>query len=464
VFNTGKLPWEELISGLGGRLIQGDLGLHALGVSTDSRTLKPGQLFVALKGLRFDGHDHLVEAFEKGAAGALVERPSAPKISQEKVVIQVADTLTALGDLARLWREKHSLPVVGISGSNGKTTTKEMTAVILEEMGPTLKNPGNFNNRIGLPLTLLTLNAGHAFAVLEMGMNRPGEIAELCRIARPGIGVLTNVGPAHLEGLGTLEAVARAKGELFDSLAEGDWAVVNADDERILELARTCKARQLTFGLSPQAQVRGEGVQRTEEGLRFFIASDWGREEILLSLPGAHQVSNALGAAATALLLGVPLDKIRTALARFSPPEHRQQIKKGRKGSRLIDDSYNANPASMAAALHVFSALRGGGRGGLILGDMLELGPQAASAHEEIGRLVGELGVDYLLTLGPWSHHLAETAAQGKRPPRSIVRAMDKETILKATEKEIREGDWILIKGSHGMGLDEIARLLEERS
>jgi len=463
MFNTDELEWDELIPGLSGQVIQGDLAVKAIGVSTDTRTLKAGDLFIALKGSRFDGHDHVRRAFEKGAAAVLVSELIPPGIlPAEKLVIQVKDTLSALGDLASLWRRKFPVTLIGISGSNGKTTTKEMLAAILEQEGPTLKNPGNLNNWIGLPLSLFSLNEGHRFAVMEMGINHSGEIARLCQIARPSVGMLTNIGPAHLEGLGTLSAVARAKGELFEALEPDHWAVVNGDDARIRDLARTCKARKITFGLKTEAQVRADRLSITDRGVRFRILFQ-GEEEIFLPIQGAHNISNALGAAATALAIGLSLKRVRQGLENFQPPDHRLQIKKGILGVRLIDDTYNANPASMKAALKVFQSLRQETRGGLVLGDMLELGNQSTEAHREIGRMIGEIGVDYLLCLGPLSEEMLTEAKSGNRAPQMAFWASDHQKAIDLLRGIIRQGDWVLVKGSHGLDMESIVRALEEQ-
>ncbi len=461
MFSTEKLSWAELISGLSGRLVQGSLARKATGVSTDTRSLVPGDLFVALKGPRFDGHDHVFQAFEKGAAAVLVSE-SIPRgmVSADKGVIEVKDTLAALGDLAGLWRRKFSVVLTGISGSNGKTSTKEMLAAILEQEGPTLKNPGNLNNWIGLPLSLFFLNEDHRYAVMEMGMNHTGEIARLCQIARPSIGLLTNIGPAHLEAFGTMEAVAKAKGELFAALEPDHWAVINVDDPRIKELARSCPARKITFGLASEAEVRAEPLKITEQGVRFRILFQ-GKEEVFLPVQGTHNISNALGAAATALALGLSLQKVKQGLEHFLPPEHRLQLKKGLREVRLIDDSYNANPASMKAALMAFDSLRKGNRGGLVLGDMLELGDLAKDAHRELGRLIGKMGVDYLLGLGPLSEEMLKEARLGACPPLEVFGVLTAKEMIDLLPGFIREGDWLLIKGSHGMGMEAIVKALE---
>jgi UDP-N-acetylmuramoyl-tripeptide--D-alanyl-D-alanine ligase len=462
VFNTGVLPWSQILPSLSGRLVQGDLAIPALGVSTDSRTIQPGNLFVALSGPHFDGQTFLSQAFERGAAGAVVSGPpSWTSIPAHKIIIEVQDTLRALGDLAHLWRKRFSVPVIGLTGSNGKTTTKEMLAGILEATGGTLKNPGNLNNLIGLPLTLLGLGPEHRFAVLEMGMNRSGEIRRLSAIAVPTVGLVTNIGPAHLEGLGSLEAIARAKGELFEALAREGWAVINQDDPRILELTAICQSQKITYGLDPRAEVRAEGIQPAGSGVGFFLCFQGQRREIRIPLPGRHNVSNALAAAAAALVLGLSVDRIQGGLEGFSPPAHRLQIRPGRWGAHLLDDSYNANPASVQAALTTFQSLRQDRRGGLVLGDMLELGDSSRTAHQEIGARIGGLGVDYLVTIGQYTPTLRDEALKGDRPPSKAFHCSSPRELLEQLDRLIQAGDWVLIKGSRGMALESIAAALQ---
>ena len=462
MFNSGVLPWPQILLNLSGRLAQGDIASPALGVSTDSRTIQPGNLFVALSGPHFDGRTFLSQAFERGAAGAVVSGPySRDSTPAHKIIIEVQDTLKALGDLAQLWRKRFSVPVIGLTGSNGKTTTKEMLAGILEPTGATLKNPGNFNNLIGLPLTLLGLGPEHRFAVLEMGMNRSGEVRRLSAIAAPTVGLITNIGPAHLEGLGSLEAIALAKGELFEALTRDDWAVINLDDPRILELSAAGHSRKITYGLDLRAEVRADGIQPTASGLEFILCFQGQRREVRLPLPGRHNVSNALAAAAAALVLGLSLDHIQRGLEGFSPPAHRLQIRPGRRGARLLDDSYNANPASLEAALTTFQSLRQDRRGGLVLGDMLELGGYSLTAHQEIGTRIGGLGVDYLVTIGQYTPALVAEALKGSRPPAKAVHCGSPTEVMEQLDRLIEADDWVLIKGSHGMALETIAVALQ---
>jgi UDP-N-acetylmuramoyl-tripeptide--D-alanyl-D-alanine ligase len=458
------LNWQEILEVVHGQLIQGTLTRPVSEISTDTRTLKAGALFMALKGPHFNGHAFLSQAFERGASAALISEPLSPgQVPSDGIIIMVKDTLWALGDLAGFWRSKFPVTLIGISGSNGKTTAKEMLAAILDLEGPILKNPGNLNNWIGLPMSLFSLNQSHRFAVMEMGMNHLGEITRLCQIARPSVGLLTNIGPAHLEGLGSMEAIARAKGELFDSLNEKDWAIVNQDDFRIRELARSCRAQKRTFGQTPEAEVRAEKVQLSPEGIRFHLMVSGESREIFLPMQGEHNVGNALGAAAAALILGLPLKAIQEGLAGIKPPAHRLQIKTGLKGSRLIDDAYNANPTSMKAALKTFQSLRQGQRAGLALADMLELGPEAQKAHQEIGREVGNMGVDYLLAFGPLSQEILSEAMRGSHPPKEAYGTLNHSEVIPQLESLIRDGDILLIKGSHGMHLETVVRALEEK-
>lgn len=460
----GPLNWRELIEAVSGLLVQGELNLPISEISTDTRTLKEEALFVPLKGDHFNGHDYLAQAFEKGASAALISEPLRPgQISPDRIIIQVKDTLWALGDLAGLWRSRFPVTLIGISGSNGKTTSKEMLAGILDLEGATLRNPGNLNNWVGLPLSLLALNERHRFAVMEMGMNHLGEIARLCQIARPSVGLLTNIGPAHLEGLGSMAAIARAKGELFQALKKEDWAIVNQDDFRIRDLALSCRARKMTFGRNPGAEIRAEQVTVSPEGIHFQAVFSEQKEEIFLPVQGEHNLSNALGAAATALALGLSLIKVRQGLSGFKPPAHRLQLRKGIRGICLMDDSYNANPASMKAALLAFQSLRQGKRAGLVLADMLELGVEGLKAHQEIGKQIGEMGVDYLLALGPLSQEMVSEAKRGRRPPQEAFGALSHSQIIGHLESLIRTGDLILIKGSHGMNMEAVVRALEDQ-
>ena len=390
----------------GGRLLGADAAYTR--VVTDTRQLQRGDLFVALQGERFDGHDYVLRAASLGAAGSLV----AHAVDGVPAQIVVDDTLLGLQAGAAAWRKDFSIPVIGVTGSSGKTTTKQMLAAVCAARGPVLATEGNLNNHIGVPLTLLGLRAGHRTAVIEMGANHGGEIALLAGLARPDIGIVTQAGDAHLEGFGSREGVARAKGELFSALGGRGVAVINRDDAWFdLWLGLAGSATVLSFGLSPRADVRAEDInaEPAQAPLRsvFTLVTPQGRARVELPLPGRHNVVNALAVAAAGLALGLDLHAIAAGLAAVRPVAGRLSWMNTQQGARLLDDSYNANPTSLRAALDLLAGLPG--QRWLVLGDMKELGDDAAAMHEEAGRTARTLGIDRLYTTGA----LAQQAAEG---------------------------------------------------
>ena len=381
----------------GGRLMGPDGPFRA--VSTDSRTLTAGDLFVALRGERFDGHDHAGAAAEKGACAAVVSRELPLGIPQ----VLVADTLLALGAAASAWRGQFALPLVGVGGSNGKTTTKELLFAILRCSGAVLATRGNLNNHIGVPLTLFELTRDHRAAVVEMGANHPGEIAALAALARPTVGLVTNAGAEHLEGFGSLEGAARAEGELFAGLGAGATAVINADDEfHGLWRKQSRAGRTVTFGMNEAADFRVRplsfGIEDGAWVSRFELDCPAGHATLRSALPGRHNVMNAAAAAAAAWACGAVLDDIVSGLGEVRPVAGRLELKRLPGGAWLVDDSYNANPSSVLAALEVLAEL--GGERWLVLGEMAELGDHAASAHAEVAVAARRSGVSTLLALG----------------------------------------------------------------
>ncbi|HTV52803.1 MAG TPA: UDP-N-acetylmuramoyl-tripeptide--D-alanyl-D-alanine ligase [Steroidobacteraceae bacterium] len=392
----------EFAHACGGRLEGADRPYT--GVCTDSRTLASGELFVALRGERFNGHEFLSAAQAAGAAGAVVDPAGAlvhaPPISFPRIV--VPDTLLALQRAASAWRAALQLPVLGVAGSNGKTTVKEMLAAILGVVGSCLATRGNLNNHIGVPLTLLRLEPSHRFAVIEMGANRAGEVAELVRIAAPGIGLITNAGAEHLEGFGSLEGVARAEGEMVAGLESSATAVINADDEFAPLWRSLTPARVVSFGLRTAADFTARDVRASiQEGhflTRFELVCSAGVAPIELQLAGRHNVMNALAAAAAAAAAGADLGAIARGLAAMRAVPGRLQLKRARSGAWLIDDSYNANPSSVRAGIEVLAELEG--QKWLVLGDMAELGSFAAQSHAEIGAYARERGVERLFATG----------------------------------------------------------------
>jgi UDP-N-acetylmuramoyl-tripeptide--D-alanyl-D-alanine ligase len=382
---------------------------------SDTRQVQVGDCFVALSGDRFDGHDYLAEAAQRGAVGALVSRRVDVSLTQ----VVVDDSLQGLQDYARSWRSGFSLPVIGVTGSNGKTTTKQLLAAVVAARGAVLATQGNLNNHIGVPLTLARLRSEHAVAVIEMGANHAGEIAQLAALAQPKIGVVTQAGDAHLEGFGSREGVARAKGELFAALGAEGTAVINADDVYAGlwgELAGP--ARCLRFGLNASADVRADQVrsQRFDDGrngMTFRLHLPDGEADVRLPLPGAHNVLNALAAAACGHVLGLSPAQIAAGLERVEAASGRVVWKRTARGVSVIDDSYNANPTSLAAGLQLLASLPG--QRWAVLGAMAELGPTAPELHEQAGHLAHELGIDRLYVVGQYAQQYAKGYAQQAR-------------------------------------------------
>ncbi len=379
------------------------------GCSTDSRTLVSGALFFALRGEQFDGHRFIAEAVRRGASGAVVEREVA---DAGLPLLAVKDARLALGQLAGAWRQRFQVPVIAVTGSNGKTTVKEMLAAIFSPLAPTLVTPGNFNNDVGVPLTLFGLGSEHRFGVIEMGANHAGEIAALTRLVRPEVAVITQCAPAHLEGFGSVEGVARAKAEIYTGLGAGGTAVINADDS-FAEYWRSVSAgrRHLSFGLRPGADVTATGVEVADNGMNFVLTHRGQASAVRLQLFGRHNVVNALAATACAVALGIPLQRIAVGLESMRAVKGRLQLKAGRHAARVLDDTYNANPASLGAALGVLESFPG--RRWLVLGDMGELGPTAPELHARAGASARAAGVERLFALGPLSRFAAQAFGAG---------------------------------------------------
>jgi UDP-N-acetylmuramoyl-tripeptide--D-alanyl-D-alanine ligase len=440
----------------GGQIIHNGADVTIHGFSTDSRTLQPGELFIALRGERFDGHDYIAQALRHGAAACLSEEVIAGLTIP---VVQVRDTLAALGDLAQAVRSRFGGPVVGITGTTGKTTTKEMLAAILARGGPGLKSAGNFNNLIGVPLTLFGLTREHRWAVIEMGMSARGEIARLAQIAAPQIGVITNVGAGHLESLGGISGVARAKGELFIQLPAGGTALINADDPQICQLPLANGVRRVLFGNAPEAQVRATEVRAADGAVTFTLHLPHASVAVQLPLPGRHNVQNALAAAAAAWVLDVPVDDIAAGLADFKPCPGRMELIELADDLLILDDSYNANPLSMRAALDALHDLGRPGRRIAVLGDMLELGHAARDLHREVGLLAAERA-DWLFTLGELARDIAAGAAEHGLDNTHIVASTTVEALVSQLLPLLQPGDRVLVKGSRGMRMEQISALL----
>ncbi len=434
-------------------------------VVIDSRNAKASDFFVAIRGERFDGHDFVESVTESGGRGFLIRRDKIAELPisewRDKGIacVAVVDTRRALGDMAAYRRKTAGIPVVAITGSNGKTSTKDMTASVLGQRFNTLSTAGNLNNDIGVPLTLLRLSPDHQAAVVEMGMNHPGEIRRLSAICRPNIGMITNIAPAHLEGLGGIEAVAAAKGELLENITPDGVAVLNADNVHGMRLKDQATGRVLLFGLGDAADVRADKIIQHEDGIAFNLHLPDAEISVKLHVHGRFMVYNALAAAAAGNLLGVSAAEIKDGLAAFKPVKGRMSICRTDRGVSVVDDSYNANPGSMEAAISVLSAMPKQGRSVLVAGDMRELGSAAGELHERIGRIAARSGIDRLYITGENADDMARGA---------IIEGMAADRIFVGTKPDIMAelndfldvGDWVLVKGSRSMGMEEIVEWL----
>lgn len=443
-----KESLSELAAAIGARL-HGSDGIFE-GVSTDSRTLWPGCLFVALRGDRVDGHDCVAEAVAGGAVAVVVER----RVNAPCPQLVVPDTRRALGAIGRSWCRQVAPTVVAVTGSNGKTTVKQMLAAILSRVGPTLATAGNFNNEIGVPLTLCRLPMGCRFAVIEMGASRIGDIRYLADLATPDVGIVTNARPAHLDGFGSLDGVAQGKGEMFDALSPQGVAIINADDTyQSAWRARAGNRQIIDFAIDADAAVTGE--QRRLPGA-ISLHCDAGSVELTLPVPGRHALANALAATAACRALGISLEAIAAGLEAFQPPPGRLDRKRGLAGSQLLDDTYNANPASLQAAAEVLCSLPG--EAWVAIGEMAELGEAAADLHEQAGVMLRQIGVRRLYAVGSHRHRVVDGFGPG-------ARAMDcRDDLIAALQQDLTAGVNLLIKGSRSAGMDKVATALLEPS
>ena len=450
------LKAEEIIESTGAKF-SGAPGCVLRGISTDSRTIVPGNLFVALTGEKFDGHDFLGDVLENGAAGILVRKDQSAKVpARDGInVFRVDDTLRALGDIAQFWRGSFKAPVIAITGSSGKTTTKEMAANIISQARPVLKSEGNFNNLIGVPLTIFRMGEGYEAAILELGTNHPGEIARLTEIAKPDIGLITNIGEAHLEGLKDLESIRKEKTDLFRVMNDRGIAIFNADDPSIM-LDTHWRGSQITFGIRNNALVRATHIRKErEQGVCFILRIGDTSREIAMNVLGEHHVYNALAAAACAWSLGISRELICQGLMSFKPVSGRMEIVRLGNGAFLLNDTYNANPISVRGALAALKDLKGESRSVVVLGDMLELGEHSERLHEEIGALIAETGVDRAILKGQYSGSVKKGAVKsGMRPDRITVEG-DPEIVAAQVNSAVGKGDWVLVKGSRGMKMED---------
>lgn len=452
----------DCLSATSGELIGEDTGMRFSRVIIDSRTITAADLFVAVIGDAHDGHSFVQEVFGAGVRGVILQQQRLQELSRQPsgvVCIAVEDTTQALGALGRYHRRRNHASVVAITGSNGKTTTRQMTAAVVSQGYSTLSSRKNYNNHIGLPLTLFDICPQHRWAVVELGMNAPGEIAALAGICLPDIGVITNIGPAHLEGVGSMDGVMQAKGELLGGIHPEGTAVLNADDDRVLQLAARTRCRVVLYGVSEKATIRAVDVRSTDQGHSFRLILPSGEIRVGLKVPGLFMISNALAAASVGEIIGLSADQIKTGLENFSPASGRMNVLHTRAGFHIIDDTYNANPGSMAAALDSLVALSKDHRSFVVMGDMKELGPRAAELHRHVGNLAARSEISGLFTTGEFADETAAGAAEAGLG-KNKIHIGSKEKIVQSLTQCLQPRDWILVKGSRAMAMEEIVREL----
>ncbi len=446
----------EAAAACGGRVEHADPRTTLTGVSIDSRVVRPGDLFVALPGRHTDGHVFAGDAVARGAAAVLVRAGA-----EGTPAIRVADPLAALAAVAGAVRGGSRATVVAITGSNGKTTTKHLTAAAVASCRRVVASYGSYNNEIGVPLTICSLELDSEVLVSEIGSRGRGHIAAMVPVLRPHLGVVTNVGRAHLELFGSLDGIALAKAELVESLPTGGTAVLNADDERVAAMAARTRAAVVTFGTSSGADVRGESIELDAGALaRFEVAIGGDRAKVALQIPGEHMVGNALAALAVATLLDVPLDAAAAAVSDAPAPAWRMEVRDSHLGFTVVNDAYNANPTSAAAALRALAAMSGGRRSWAVLGEMAELGPEAGREQDRLGRLAVRLGIRRLIAVGEGARPACEAARLEGMSPEEAVSVADVEAAALLILARAEPGDVVLLKGSRVAGLERIAGIL----
>ncbi len=461
------IPWttDEICRAINAKPLSGSMEKQFDAISIDSRTISSKSMFVAIKGETHDGHAFIEKVVTGGTRGIIAESTVAKSLTEkpwwenDTVLLGVADTTETLGRLAAFNRERSGIKVVAITGSNGKTTTRKLTAGVTEKKFNTLCTEGNLNNHIGLPLTLFRLEKDHQLAVVELGMNHKGEILRLAGICTPDIGVITNVGPAHLQGLGSMEAITCAKGEILEKINPGGTAILNMDDERVRSLAGKTDRNILFFGRSQQADIKAESIRQDAGCIAFTLVMPTGRVKVRLKGQGKFLVYNALAAASVGSLLGIPDELIRDGLESFSPVKGRMNLITTDAGFIIIDDTYNANPESMKAAIDALCGMKKTGKRILVAGDMLELGDFSASLHERIGKEAATTGVDRLYVAGNFSAHVA-SGAMDNGMDRSNLFTGTREQISKHLTEILKPGDIVLVKGSRGMAMEKVVNRL----
>lgn len=452
---------EDILAATGGRMVCGDPAGRFFGVGIDSRTIGAKDLYMAIVGSTHDGHGFCGQVVAAGGRGLVVNEAGVEGLPVDAwrgasvFCVAVSDTTRALGDMAAYHRRRQPARVVAITGSCGKTTTRNMTARVLERRFETLASRKNFNNEIGLPLTLLSLESSHQWCVAEMGMNHPGEITRLAEIAGPDMGVVTNVGAAHLEGVGSIDNVAAAKGELIPAIKTGGTTILNADDARVRDLARLWGGEVLFFGASDDAGVRAEGVTPSGTGTTFQLILPSGRIEVTLRVPGTFMVSNALAAAAVGHGAGLSPEEIRDGLEAFEAVAGRMRIVETDSGIYIMDDTYNANPVSMDAAISTLATVRGEARGFVVVGEMFELGERAFEFHHALGVVAAQSGAAAVFAAGTHKEAVAAGAREIYTEAENVV-VGSRGDILGELQKRLRPGDWVLVKGSRAAEMEKL--------
>lgn len=459
---TVSLTAADVAAATGGRIVSGNPSTPIERVSIDSRTLAAGDFFIAIRGERFDGHAFARDAVGKGASGVLVEQATAAGDAGTTVVIEVADTTRALQDVARFVRRKAGARIVAITGSAGKTTTKEICAEMLSAKFRVFRNKGNLNNHIGLPLSLLELRSGPDVAVVELGMNHPGEIQTLVSIAEPEVRVWTNVGDAHIGFFESAESIADAKGELLHGARPDDVLVANADDARVMVRATRFAGRLVTFAIEAAADVKATSVEmRGLEGTRATVRTPAGEFQMQTPLLGLGNLANVLAATAVAVTLGVPVSAIAERASALRAAHHRGELLRLPGGITLIDDSYNSSPTALMRSLETVGAATGSARKIAVLGEMLELGAHAARLHQECGRAAAAAGLQFLIAVGgDAAGELAGAAVRSGMTAANVVHVPSKAEATALALQRVRPGDLVLVKGSRGIGLDAVVERL----
>ena len=450
---------KDILTSTSGILLSGNENEMLRGVSTDTRRLKGGELFVAIKGERFDGHNFILDAVSKGAGAVIVQDGCITNSNfrlPDASLISVPNSITALGDIARFHRSRFKIPLIGITGSNGKTTTKEMTGAILAKKFNIIKNFGTENNHIGVPLTLMRINADHKIAVLEMGTNHLGEIKRLSEIAAPTMAIITNIGPSHLKYLKDMDTVLKAKCEVLDYLRDKEATVVINGDDELLKKVKT-KLKTIKFGLNKDFDFYADKIDLQPDGISFRLNGKW---EIGLSVVGKHNVYNALGAIAASWQFDVDINQIQEALKEFKAPNMRMEVKR-LKDIKIINDTYNSNPMSMRQAIEALGDITTKGRKILVAGDMLELGNLSGRFHHLVGRQAAESGIDLIVAVGKLAEFISNGAQEAGMSEKKIKRCNLTQEACDTVLNLIKKGDTILIKGSRAMRMEQIVKELE---